>query len=268
MNRVFSPEPSIEVEVVDTGSLTTASAPMGTASDRTPQAAAAKVSRAQPPSARPVASQQQRATPLATFAVMTALMAASAVAGLGLWSQHQQALQQERNMLLIERLRNLGSTAEGTAATGVAPGSDATTDSTSSDLPPPPPNEPWMEELASLPSSSAPAARVLKVPMSNRVQTAAPAAQASSPSRPASDKSDGSGNDSDSGAGALPNLVGVIQIPGRGGSAIFQLNGNSTSAAVGESIGSSGWRLQSASGDSAVIERGGEQRRLSITSGF
>jgi hypothetical protein len=37
---------------------------------------------------------------------------------------------------------------------------------------------------------------------------------------------------------------------------------------VGESIGSSGWRLRSASGDTAVIEKGGEQRRISISSGF
>jgi hypothetical protein len=62
--------------------------------------------------------------------------------------------------------------------------------------------------------------------------------------------------------------VGVVQIPGGGGSAIFQLGISSTSAAVGEAIGNSGWRLQSASGESAVIERAGEQRRLSISSGF
>jgi hypothetical protein len=34
---------------------------------------------------------------------------------------------------------------------------------------------------------------------------------------------------------------------------------------VGESIGSSGWRLQAADGDSAVIERNGEVRRISLT---
>jgi hypothetical protein len=46
------------------------------------------------------------------------------------------------------------------------------------------------------------------------------------------------------------------------------VGGSSTSAAVGESIGGSGWRLRSASGDSAVIERGGQVRRISISSGF
>jgi murein DD-endopeptidase MepM/ murein hydrolase activator NlpD len=68
--------------------------------------------------------------------------------------------------------------------------------------------------------------------------------------------------------GNVPHLVGVVQVPGQSGSAIFQLGGSSTSAAVGESIGSSGWRLRSASGDTAVIEKGGEQRRISISSGF
>jgi hypothetical protein len=38
--------------------------------------------------------------------------------------------------------------------------------------------------------------------------------------------------------------------------------------AVGQGIGSSGWRLRATAGDSALIERGGELRRLSIGSGF
>jgi hypothetical protein len=62
--------------------------------------------------------------------------------------------------------------------------------------------------------------------------------------------------------------VGVVQAPGRPASAIFQVEGSSTSAAAGESIGNSGWRLQSASGDSAVIERQGVQQRISISSGL
>jgi len=50
--------------------------------------------------------------------------------------------------------------------------------------------------------------------------------------------------------------VGVVQVPGQSESAIFQIGG------------SAGWRLRSASGDTAVIEKGGEQRRVSISSGF
>ena len=153
-------------------------------------------------------------------------------------------------MLLIERLCTMGpgttpaqanEPAEATAAVGV--GEDG-------ELPPPPPGEPWMEELATLPASSAPAADVLKVPVNSRITSPAPAATGSA--------SGGGGN--------APQLVGVVQVPGQSGSAIFQLGGSSTSAAVGESIGSSGWRLRSASGDTAVIEKGGEQRRIS--SGF
>jgi len=59
-----------------------------------------------------------------------------------------------------------------------------------------------------------------------------------------------------------------VQSQGRSASAIFQIGGSSTSAAVGESIAGSGWRLRSASGDTAVIERAGQQRHLSISGGF
>ena len=156
-------------------------------------------------------------------------------------------------MLLIERLRTMGP---GTAAT--TPDADQTAAAPAEagkdgELPPPPPGEPWMEELASLPASSAPSADVLRVPVNSRITSPAPAA---------------SGNGGNSGGGGTPQLVGVVQVPGQSGSAIFQIGGSSTSAAVGESIGSSGWRLRSASGDSAVIEKGGEQRRVSISSGF
>jgi hypothetical protein len=57
-------------------------------------------------------------------------------------------------------------------------------------------------------------------------------------------------------------------MPGKGGSAIFQIDGSSTSASVGESIGGTGWRLQSASGDSVVLERDGQQQRVSISGGL
>ena len=58
------------------------------------------------------------------------------------------------------------------------------------------------------------------------------------------------------------------QVAGRPGSAIFQLGSSSTNALVGELIGSSGWRLVATATDSAVIERGGVQRRIAISNGF
>jgi hypothetical protein len=119
-----------------------------------------------------------------------------------------------------------------------------------------------MQELATLPSRGTPAAEPLRVPVSDRITSPPPAASGGSSAR------SGGATPSGGSGGTTPQLVGVVQVPGRSGSAIFQVGGSSTSAGVGESIGGSGWRLVSASGDSAVIERGGEQRRLSISSGF
>ena len=180
------------------------------------------------------------------------VMAGMALAVLGLWNQSQQAIRQERNMLLIERLRTMGPGTTPAQANEPAQAAAAVGSGEDGRLPPPPPGEPWMEELATLPASSAPATDVLKVPVNGRITSPAPAATGSA----------------SGGGGSTPQLVGVVQVPGQSGSAIFQLGGSSTNAAAGESIGSSGWRLRSASGDSAVIEKGGEQRRVSISSGF
>ena len=66
----------------------------------------------------------------------------------------------------------------------------------------------------------------------------------------------------------LPALVGVVQIPGQRGSAIFQQGTSSSNALVGEQIGSSGWRLVAIQSDGAVIERNGMRRRVSIGAGL
>ena len=236
LNRVFEPEKPIEVEVFDTP-----------AAFSHPGSIPVELHDLPPASAR----RRQPSLLLAGASVTVMVVAGMALAVLSLWNQSQQAIRQERNMLLIERLRTMGpgttpvqanETAQ-TAAAGSAEDGELTT---------PPPSEPWMEELATLPASSAPAADVLKVPVDSRISSPAPAATGSA--------SGGGGN--------APQLVGVVQVPGQSGSAIFQLGSSSTSAAAGESIGSSGWRLRSASGDSAVIEKGNEQRRVSISSGF
>ena len=62
----------------------------------------------------------------------------------------------------------------------------------------------------------------------------------------------------------LPVLTGVMQSPGGRSSAIFQLNNASISAAVGESLGSSGWALESVGESSAVIRNNGQLRTLSV----
>ena len=62
----------------------------------------------------------------------------------------------------------------------------------------------------------------------------------------------------------MPQLTGVVQGPGGNSSAIFQLGTTSLSAGIGESIGSSGWRLDSISSGGAVISPHGQQRTRSV----
>jgi hypothetical protein len=183
-------------------------------------------------------------------------LAATALAGFGLlgglglwhgWSEARNDLRQERNLRLLEGIRSLESAPATTRAAAPDPNSDG--------LPPPPPSEPWIEDLGQLENSTPAGAPPLQVPLNGTLQAPAPPATGSAPSTASS----GSGT---------PELLGVVQIPGKPGSAIFQLGGSSTNSLVGEMIGSSGWKLVSTSGDSAVIERGGASRRVSISSGF
>ena len=295
LNRVFEPDKPIEVEVCDTpaafsdpssipvelhdlppAAVSSAASPTPVAL-KPPAPAKQPTSKSKPASAkrRPpgagkalqrLADQvgRQPSLLLAGASVTVMVVAGMALAVLGLWNQSQQAIRQERNMLLIERLRTMGPGTNPAPANEPAQPATAVGAGEDGELPPPPPSEPWMEELATLPASSAPAADVLKVPVNSRITSPAPAATGSASGGSGSGGSSSGGG----GGGNAPQLVGVVQVPGQSGSAIFQLGGSSTSAAVGESIGSSGWRLRSASGDSAVIEKGGEQRRISISSGI
>ncbi|MCS5690829.1 hypothetical protein NZK33_02375 [Cyanobium sp. FGCU-6] len=186
------------------------------------------------------------------------------------WNRMQQALTQERNLLLLERLRSLGPaspaaapTAPTTPAAPVLPPPAGTASANLAGLPPPPREEPWMQQLSQLPDGDPPAAApapaapsraaapLLRVPVSpplaNAVRRAPPRAATAS--------------------GPVPVLVGVVAAPGKAGSAIFQVGAMSTSAGVGETISGTSWRLRSASADSAVIEREGEQRSVIIGNG-
>jgi len=229
LNRVFSSEAPIELEIVEPVPSSSPTPAPSTA----PPAATATPKRGQP-----------QVLPVAAAAAGLSSALVMAVAW-GLWNQQQQALRQERNLVLLERLRNLGP---GTQAADAA----ATGNAADSDLPPP--GEPWIEELAQLPADGAPAADVLKVPFNTAIGNRAPAVGVP-PLPPLASE-------------GLPQLVGVVQSQGRGSSAIFQIGGSSSSAAVGETIAGSGWRLRSVAGEGAVIERGGQVRRLSISSGL
>jgi hypothetical protein len=114
-----------------------------------------------------------------------------------------------------------------------------------------------MEELAKLPPSNTRASDLLKVPLHGTLKTI----QQSTPSVQPSMGTTG-GNRSH-----LPQLLGIIQGAGTLGAAIIQWDGTSTSVNVGEAIGTSGWLLRSSNGESAIIERSGIQRRISINTG-
>jgi len=253
LNRVFTPETPIEVEIIDPIEATESAPPPPPPPATGP--AAEVTARPRQRSGHALAALLNRRPELVPISVAAAGVSTAliTVAVAGFWSSQQQALRQERNLVLLERLRAMGPAS---SSAQDANGSEQANAPAADGLPPPPPNEPWMEELAQLPAGSAPSADVLRVPFTPAITKPAPAASGGGST------GGGGGNES------LPQLVGVVQIPGRSGSAIFQIGGTSTNAVVGESIGGSGWRLRSASGDSAVIERGGQVRRISISSGF
>ena len=192
------------------------------------------------------------------------------------WNQASADLRQERTIRLIEGIRGLNPGTD-TASTAAAATAKANKPGESADgLPPPPPNEPWIEDLGQLDgqggggsgggSGGGGGAAPLQVPVNGTLRAPAPVATAAPSPGPATPPPPVPS--SGGGGGGSPELVGVVQIPGKPGSAIFQVGGSSTNASAGESIGSSGWRLLSTNGDSAVIERAGVRRSVSISSGF
>jgi hypothetical protein len=307
LNRVFEREAPIDVSPSTTPAPVSLSAPAVALNPPTEPARTAEPAHTAEPLPTPAAPRQtsagrpirrrvgtvpampaprRRDSPLALPALLGGVGALSLLGGLlylNHWNQMQRSLSQERNLLLMERLRELGPAASAPSPTATAPAAPAApslppvsapatataaapTAGIGEDAPPPPPEEAWMSDLATLPSSSGPAP--LRVPVSARLTAPAP------PARPAPRASAPAAQAAAAPIAAppssvpLPQLVGVVAAPGRAGTAIFQVDGTSTSVAVGQGIGSSGWRLRATAGDSALIERGGELRRLSIGSGF
>jgi len=214
---------------------------------------------------------QQPLMLIGAFAAAGLVSASSGVLALSQWSRFQESLQQERSLLLVERLRNFGPAAQAPAtppAPALAPPTGMTAVASSpqtalqpqtqayrqqvaasseNDLPPPP-QEAWIEQLGELPRPQR-SAPILRVPVSPKLAAAAAPARRSPP------------------PGPLPLLVGVVGAPGKVGSAIFQMGGSTSTVSVGETIGSSGWRLRSTDGDSVLIEHDGDMRRIAIGSG-
>jgi hypothetical protein len=286
MNRVFAPDAAIDLEPLSTDpdAPRTAPAPHRPLPPSAPPPAKA----VHAPPGLPVAGAPppRRASDL-TVVLAAMLGGAGLVAALGAvllvqqWAGLQRTLSQERNLLLVERLRTLGpATAPatealatppapvldplpGTAATASAPA--AAREVASFDgLPPPPPEEPWMAQLATLPPTGG--RPPLRVPVSP-LTAAAPAAPLTPPPPVRGTVSKANGQARARPSAPLPQLVGLVGAPGRAGSAIFQVGSNAMTVSVGEQIGGSGWLLRAADADSAVIERGTDVRRIAIVSG-
>ena len=282
MNRVFSPDAAIDLETPTTiGPESRGAAPHRPLPAVSASAPGPKVLHT---AARaPAASGQQPKDPAPlTVLLLSALGgvclvgALSAVLLVQQWAGLQRALSQERNLLLVERLRAFGPATSAThtasaTATPPPPVLDPIQPVASQrlpeaeGLPPPPPEEPWMEQLSELPPTQG-RPPLLRVPVSPRLTAAAPAA---SPSQalPATGRAARQAALEQRPSGPLPQLVGLVGAPGRAGSAIFQVGDTSTNVNVGEPIGTSGWSLRAADTESALIERGTEVRRISIVSG-
>ena len=255
MNRVFDPEATIDLDVASQ------------AEPPPPLPLAPPVRRLRgrpaPPAAAPARSDRHTLL-LTAMGGVCMISVASSVLYLTHSSRMQQALSQERSLLLVERLRSLGPANPaplGAAATSLAGGPSVLP--LAGDQLPPPPEEPWIEQLSQLPQPEGSRAPVLRVPVSPKLAAAAPPAAGGS-----GGVGNGYGGSAAPAAGPVPELVGVVGSAGRPASAIFQMGGSSTSVSVGEAIGSSGWRLRSADGDTAMNERGGEVRRISISNGY
>jgi len=190
---------------------------------------------------KPAAKRWQLTTPTA---LLIGLTLASAVAGMfsmllwRSWMQARQDLHQERQLLVLERLRQLGP---------ISPPNP-----TLIQLPPPLPPQllpPSEANLPELDAGSFETAERTPKPIRVPIPTKPAAASTSNTATP-----------------PLPELLGVVQVPGRGSTAIFNTSNGSVTAAIGDAIGNSGWRLQSASNDQAQISRQGVIHQLSLSS--
>ena len=169
--------------------------------------------------------------------------------------EHQRSLVQANNLRLLRQLQEDGQRGSGKGNQDNQTIND--NQALINSVPPPAPSEEWMEELAKLPTSNTKASDLLKVPLHGTLKSI----QQSTPSAQASMGTTGGHRTH------LPQLLGIIQGAGTSGAAIIQWDGSSASVNVGEAIGTSGWLLRSSNGESAIIERSGLQRRISINTG-
>ena len=185
--------------------------------------------------------QDQQAPPPRSPARQSLLIVAGLLAVLGTgsslwlarnWQHSLNALNRERDLQLIERLRRIPIASTDPAESTVQADRSA----------------------AATPSPESLELKPLTIPIAGPLPIAEPTLN----------------HESNEGAAmpAEPLLVGVVHAGGGQGSAIFQLDQLSLSAAPGEAIGNSGWRLKSVQANGAVIEHNGMQRTLSVGGAF
>ena len=166
-----------------------------------------------------------------------------------LTSRQQQALEQESNLRLLSLLRQPQATEQ-----ALAP-NEFERPNTSQQAPPSPPGEEWIQELAKLPPSGSTTSELMKIPLNGTLKSTISLGSTEKISPKSSSMN----------ISSMPQLLGVIQGAGTSGAAIFQWEGTSTNVKKGETIGSSGWRLQTANDVGVIIERGGMQQKISIS---
>jgi hypothetical protein len=183
--------------------------------------------------------------------IALALSMASIAWGISSSNQSQEWVKQQNALQMLEHLRGTNVESSQLAKESSAKGRGERDPLMA--LPPPPP-EPWIQELANLPSEKMQSAPLIQGPMRNGIGTEIGSTKALGSPMPMGTN--------------LPVLVGVVQSNGLSGTAIFDHNGSSSSVTVGESIGTSGWRLKSTSANSVIIVQGEQQKRLIISNGF
>ena len=203
----------------------------------------------------PAESTKPQESNLWLLPMLTGIAVASVVSCgwlIGNWQISQSQLEQERNLLLVERLRQNITQAKEPMATAGRP-----RQATLSDLPPPTTEQPSAQQpTARQPTAQQPdpvslaplTLPIRQSPLPSQESDFGPAITTPVPGRIDNE----------------PQLTGVVQGPGGSSSAIFQVGPGSLSAGIGEPIGNSGWTLDAINDTGAVIRRNGERRNLSV----
>ena len=214
---------------------------------------------------KPAESEKPQESNLWLLPMLTGIAVASVVSCgwlIGNWQISQSQLEQERNLLLVERLRQNITQAKEPMATAGQP-----RQATLSDLPPPTTEQPLAQQpSAQQPSAQQPSAQQPTAQQPDAISLAPltlPIRQSPLPSQ----QPDFAPSITTPEPGRIddePQLTGVVQGPGGSSSAIFQVGQGSLSAGIGEPIGNSGWTLDAINDTGAVIRRNGERRNLSV----